>query len=167
MSSGNHPPAVPGDPPGTTDPAAPHVAFAPDPSSPDLDLRGASGTQRLAELRVPSATRSLRLVRLVVAGAAADLGFTVDAVEDLRVAVDEACGAVMSSGPLDRGAHLHVAVDGAEDAEGHRLEVAVWSDPLVPPLVDAVPALLLEHTTDGWQATEGRLHFWRTGSVLR
>lgn len=174
MSSGDLTRRVPGEP--SSGASAPPSSSGPDGAARTIDLVGAGledpatpepPPERRAELRLPSEARSLRLARLVVAGVAADLGFTVDEVEDLRVAVDEACGAVMSSAPSGAGGHLHLVVDHSATPGAPRIEVATWSDPVVPPLVDAVPALLLEHTTDGWSATDGRLRFWRTGAVTR
>jgi serine/threonine-protein kinase RsbW len=42
-------------------------------------------------LTVPARSRYLRLARLTAAGIASDLGFSLQAIEDLRVAVDEMC----------------------------------------------------------------------------
>lgn len=129
-----------------------------------VDLRPEGGRPGgRAQLRIPAEPRSLRLARLVVAGVAADAGFTVDEVEDLRVAVDEACAAVMATGATP--GHVHVAVDVAEDGGGRRVEVTTWSEPAVVPVVDAVPALLLEHTTEGWAVDGHCVRLWRTGTV--
>lgn len=46
-------------------------------------------------LTVPAEARFLRLARLTAAGFAGDLGYGVDAIEDLRIAVDELCAAVI------------------------------------------------------------------------
>lgn len=46
-------------------------------------------------LTVPAEPRFLRLARLTAAGLAGDLGYGVDAIEDLRIAVDELCAAVI------------------------------------------------------------------------
>jgi serine/threonine-protein kinase RsbW len=42
-------------------------------------------------LSIPARSRYLRLARLTAAGIATDLGFSLQAIEDLRVAVDEVC----------------------------------------------------------------------------
>jgi serine/threonine-protein kinase RsbW len=47
-------------------------------------------------LVIPASARFLRLARLTAAGLAGDLGYRVDAIEDLRVAADELCAAVIS-----------------------------------------------------------------------
>jgi hypothetical protein len=47
-------------------------------------------------LVIPASARFLRLARLTAAGLAGDLGYRVDAIEDLRVAADELCAAVIN-----------------------------------------------------------------------
>jgi serine/threonine-protein kinase RsbW len=48
------------------------------------------------ELTVPALTAYLGVVRTATAGLAARLGFTLDEIEDLRIAVDEACAMLLS-----------------------------------------------------------------------
>jgi serine/threonine-protein kinase RsbW len=50
------------------------------------------------ELVVPADTRLVRLARLVASGVAASAGFDVEQIEDLRVAVDEGCTALIEGG---------------------------------------------------------------------
>ena len=45
----------------------------------------------VVELTVPALTAYLGVVRTATAGLAARLGFTLDEIEDLRIAVDQAC----------------------------------------------------------------------------
>ncbi len=45
---------------------------------------------------MPAQARFLRLARLAVADAGTRAGFTVEEVEDLRLAIDELCGPMMS-----------------------------------------------------------------------
>lgn len=47
------------------------------------------------QLVLPAQARYLRLARLTAAGLAGDLGYGVDAIEDLRIAVDELSAAVI------------------------------------------------------------------------
>jgi serine/threonine-protein kinase RsbW len=62
-------------------------------------MPGPSGGSQTVKLEFPSTTMHLRLARLVGAGVAADAGFGVDAVEELRIAVDEACAILVESAP--------------------------------------------------------------------
>ena len=76
----------------------------------------------VVRLELPAATQHLRLARLAAASLATDLGFGLGAIEDLRVAVDELCAAVIEEAPA--GARLtltycpagdHLLVDGEVD----------------------------------------------------
>jgi anti-sigma regulatory factor (Ser/Thr protein kinase) len=57
-------------------------------------------------LTIPARSRYLRLARLTAAGIASDLGFSLQGIEDLRVAVDEAC-AMLIDGCGSRDHELH------------------------------------------------------------
>lgn len=56
---------------------------------------------------VPAEARFFRSVRLAVGGLAAMVGFDVEAIEDLRIGVDELCAALAEGGAGD---DLHLAV---------------------------------------------------------
>ncbi|MGO4255332.1 ATP-binding protein [Marmoricola sp. RAF53] len=49
-----------------------------------------------AEVRVPAETAYVAVVRMATAGIAARLDFTLDDIEDLRMAVNEACAMVLA-----------------------------------------------------------------------
>lgn len=71
------------------------------------------------ELRVPASGAYVSVLRTAAAGLAARLDFTVDDIEDLRIAVDEACAVLL---PLaDADARLTAKFD----LEPGRLQVAV------------------------------------------
>jgi len=56
----------------------------------------------VVELTVPAQTGFLGVVRTATAGLAARLGFTLDEIEDLRIAVDEACVMLLTlAGPRE------------------------------------------------------------------
>jgi serine/threonine-protein kinase RsbW len=50
------------------------------------------------ELVLPADTRLVRVARLVASGIATTAGFDVEEVEDLRIAVDEVCAALIEGG---------------------------------------------------------------------
>ena len=52
-------------------------------------------TQPDVELRIPADSAYLSVLRTATAGLAARLDFTLDDIEDLRIAVDEACAMVL------------------------------------------------------------------------
>lgn len=49
-------------------------------------------------LQLPASTEYLRLVRLSVAGVAGEHGFSVDEIDDLRIAIDEVCSLLLDGG---------------------------------------------------------------------
>ena len=67
-------------------------------------------------LTVPATPEYLRLARVTATGLASRLGFTYDQVEDLRLAIDELCFALIGSkGKLGTvSLHYAVASDGLE-----------------------------------------------------
>lgn len=65
-----------------------------------------------AELRIPSDPRLLRVARVTAAALAAELPFTVQDIEDLRVAVDELAAAAIEGCPVDGQLDLLFAVEG-------------------------------------------------------
>src|SRR4051794_25430514 len=64
-------------------------------SSPDRTSGVEPGTPPKVQLIIPATSRFLRLARLTAAGLAGDLGYPIDAIEDLRIAVDELCAAII------------------------------------------------------------------------
>lgn len=72
-----------------------------------------------AELRIPTDPRLLRVARVTAAALAAELPFTVQDIEDLRVAVDELSAAVIEGCGPDGTLELRFAVvDDALSVEG-------------------------------------------------
>ncbi len=49
-------------------------------------------------LEVPASPEFFRIARIMVAGVASRVGFTLDEVEDLRIAIDELCFALVGRG---------------------------------------------------------------------
>lgn len=70
-------------------------------------------------LEVPTTPDLLRLVRVVASGLASRLGFPIDAVEDVRLAVDELCWTVASkAGVTATLAVRFIILDAAFTVEG-------------------------------------------------
>lgn len=55
-----------------------------------------SPVQDAVAVRLPATSGYLSVLRTVTAGLAARLDFTLDEIEDLRIAVDEACGLLLA-----------------------------------------------------------------------
>jgi serine/threonine-protein kinase RsbW len=78
---------------------------------------GAAGHARdVVDVRLPATSAYLSVLRTATAGLAARLDFTVDEIEDLRIAVDEACAMLLpQAGP---GSELSCTFELDEDALG-------------------------------------------------
>jgi hypothetical protein len=108
------------------------------------DLEAVVGPCQL-RLQVPSTVEHLRTVRLVAADAANRAGFDCDETDDLRIAVDEVCNAVLESteAPITIGFSTEpglVEVRGAADHAGirHPLQLAPLSQLIVDAVTDEV-----------------------------
>jgi len=64
------------------------------------------------ELSVPADTRHLRLARLAASGYGADLGYSIDDIEELRLAVGEACALLVDNSTPDGRLVLRYGVEG-------------------------------------------------------
>lgn len=90
----------------------PHKGPAPRP-----DMSGEPSAE--VRLSTPATPRFLRLARLTASGLAGDLGFPVDAIEDLRVAVDELAAAIIDGAPATATLDLvYREVDNGLEVEG-------------------------------------------------
>ena len=67
-------------------------------SAPALHTVGvpAGATRDVVQLRLPAAGAYLSVLRTATAGLASRLDFTIDDIEDLRIAVDEACAMLLA-----------------------------------------------------------------------
>jgi serine/threonine-protein kinase RsbW len=85
-----------------------------------------SSSVDVVRITVPARAEFLHVVRTVVGSVAARHDLTIDAIEDLRIAVDEACAQLLAV----RGGHVTVAISGtAEGVEtvcSTDADVAVW-----------------------------------------
>lgn len=93
-------------------------------------------------LQVPSVAASLRVVRMVAATLVADDGFDVDEVDDVRMAVDELCAAVIETEPASP-VRLRFRL------EDHRLDVLIDAERASSAAtVDELRAAVLGAVTD-------------------
>lgn len=108
-------------------------------------------------LQIPAISRYLRLARLTAAGMAADRGFPVEAIEDLRVAVDELSAAVIDG--ADPTEELSLTF--REIEHGLVIEGSCKGGADTAPVLHAVARELLEILADEYTlgATDGHHHF--------
>jgi len=69
-------------------------------------------------LEVPATPEFLRITRIMMAGVASRLGFTLDEVEDLRIAIDELCFALVGKGRAGTIALRYEMLDDGLAVEG-------------------------------------------------
>jgi len=72
---------------------------------------GALSDNTEVRLAVPATPEFLRLARLTVAGVASRMGFTYDEVEDLRIAIDELCFALVGTKGREGNIELRYSLD--------------------------------------------------------
>ena len=84
--------------------------------------------QDVVELRLPAESAYLSVLRTATAGLAARLDFTLDEIEDLRIAVDEACGLL-----LDHQTHPGAELLAAFTLHPNALDVLVHGPVLTLP----------------------------------
>lgn len=97
-------------------------------------------------LEVPAAPEFLRISRIMAAGVASRVGFTLDEVEDLRIAIDELCFSLV--GPRRRTGTIvlryifdtdQLAVEGSG-----RFTDGLGSDPVVSALSEQILAAVVD-----------------------
>lgn len=71
------------------------MAIQPDPDTSSFTVPSAAPTEGEVELRMPAESGYVAPLRMLVAGLAARSDLTIDEVEDLRIAVDEACALLL------------------------------------------------------------------------
>jgi serine/threonine-protein kinase RsbW len=104
-----------------------------DTSIPTVPSVGASQAADSVLIQIPSRTEWVRVVRMVILGVASRMTFTYDDVEDIKLAVSEACNNAIL--------HAHAFHDGASDAciqvtitpYSDRLEIRVADQGQIPP----------------------------------
>jgi serine/threonine-protein kinase RsbW len=112
-------------------------------------------------LTVPAELRYLRLARVTAAAIAADLDYSMQDVDDVRVAVDELAALLIEdAGP---GAELELCFAAGPDgitAEGH-----LTGGPTTAPSVHPVAAELLALVVDSYDVADGpggrSFRFWK------
>ncbi len=90
------------------------------------------------ELSVPADVKHLRLARLAASGYGADLGFSLDEIEELRLAVGEACALLVDHAPVDSRLVLRYGADGPALVIEGRCPSSRDTDLVVDPVADAV-----------------------------
>lgn len=121
---------------------------------------GTTGSGERVELSVPMHPRWAATVRLLAASMAADLGFSVDEIDDLRLAVSEAVALVAAQErPGDR---LDVSVMAVGDSISIEFSARSGRPPTEP---DDLAANVLRAVTDHYEVRDGTVR--TVSSTLR
>ena len=115
-----------------------------------------AGSMPDVELRIPADSAYLAVLRTATAGLAARLDFTLDDIEDLRMAVGEACALVLEH--ADTGGDLYAAFDLSDGS----IRVSVSADSLgdsAPDVESFGWQVLTALTSDVVTSREGRLRW--------
>ncbi|HVM02095.1 MAG TPA: ATP-binding protein [Acidimicrobiales bacterium] len=98
-------------------------------------------------LAVPATPEFLRLARVTASGIASRLGFTIDEVEDLRLAIDELCFVLVGNKDRDGSVELHYRIDRDQlDVEG----VGRFDDDETDPMLTAFSRQILGALLDDY-----------------
>ncbi len=115
-------------------------------------------TGETIRLTVPAALEYVRIVRLTASGVASRLGFDVEEIEDLRVAVDELASLVVESADGGDLSVQFAVQDNALRIEGEAVLAAGRADNA---RVDDLTAQILAAVVDEWDlsTTDGSVRF--------
>ena len=101
-------------------------------------------------LEVPASPEFLRITRIMVAGVASRLGFTLDEVEDLRIAIDELCFALVGKGRIGTIALRYEMLDDGLAVEGTgRFEDDGASEPRLSAMSKQILGAMVDEVTLG------------------
>jgi serine/threonine-protein kinase RsbW len=110
-------------------------------------------------LTVPADVRYFRSVRLAIGGLATMVGFDIEAIDDLRIGVDEVCAALAETG---NGEDLRIEVQ-AIPGDRLRVEGTVPSgeeEPDEDRFAFSRQILSVVADSFGYEAEEGQVHCW-------
>src|SRR3954452_19281640 len=125
------------------------------------NLTGGSGSGSVAapetvRLTIPAALEFVRIARLTASGVASRVGFDVDEIEDLRVAVDELSSILVEAPGANQ---LELSFTPAED--GITIEGRAQVDASAAPQIDDPPRQILAAVVDdyGVESQDGEATF--------
>jgi serine/threonine-protein kinase RsbW len=107
-------------------------------------------------LELPAETRHLHVIRLTVAGAAAEAGLDIAEIDDVKIAVDELCSILIEA--ADGAEPLALDLNGAEGS----LTVEMVTSTGAEAVLDELAAAILGATVDDLDTdVEGGRARWR------
>jgi serine/threonine-protein kinase RsbW len=115
-------------------------------------------TGETVRLTVPAALEYVRIVRLTASGVASRLGFDVEEIEDLRVAVDELTSLVVDAAEGNELEVVFAVYDNALHIDGVASAATAGGTNTI---VEDLTGQILAAVVDEWrlEETDGRLRF--------
>lgn len=121
----------------------------------DDEREGAGGGDDEVRLSIPAAPEYMRLARITGSGLASRLGFTYDEIDDLRLALDELCFALVGNTGQPGTLELrYTTFDGAIEVEG----VLSGAAPAAPPALSDLGTQILSALVDAHAVREDGRH---------
>ena len=102
------------------------------------------------ELTIPGDARFLRVARMVASSVATLTEFDVDAIDDLRIAVDELCGVLVERGG---GSGIVLRFDVVDGGVVVRGRCAIGAEPIVDDDREALWSQILGVVADRYEVT--------------
>ncbi len=108
----------------------------------------------------PADARFLVMARVTVAALAAELEFDLETIDDLRIAVDELCVALLSEAVGDScRVHLRAVLDGSSLLVEGMIDRAASDEPREVASLDELSRSILEVIVDSYQFGPGTFRF--------
>jgi serine/threonine-protein kinase RsbW len=132
-----------------------------DRSATDTAATGASGPPQLITLTLPLALRHAATARMVAASLAADAGFSVDEIDDLRLGINEVVSVLADEADADGSTRLtiefHVGA-GRVEATVARTDGAGVTE------LDELAGRILDAVVDDYQFSRGGFRLTKTAT---
>lgn len=148
------------------------LGFAPIPAQPSTggqDAAPRSGDAGdVVELVVPARNKFLSAARLVASSFASDLDFTIDDLDELRIAIDEAMTVLIASVPPSSVIRIRFSADATAPGEPSRLRVEGEATEqrisAARPPIDALVSHIMAAVTDRFDLEADRFEFLKSAS---
>jgi serine/threonine-protein kinase RsbW len=110
-------------------------------------------------LTLPLHVRHASTARMVAASLAADAGFSVDEIDDLRLGINEVVSVLVDEAPVDPGTRLAIQFD---VAPGHVEATVARTDGAGAAELDDLAQRILDAVTDHYEYSRGAFRISKT-----
>lgn len=136
--------------------------------APDPD--GSDPPDPVVELTIPAQARFLSAARLVASSLASDLDFSVDDIDELRIAVDEALTVLIDAAPATSAVRVVFSLGAGSAGEPGQLQIEgrIEDGPgvSVEPQADGLVRRILHAVTDSYEFASGRFELVKSSSFV-